>query len=467
MAQTINVKSTVAQADGFAVEVVDSVLLSTRYFQNTEGDNFMGQEVLFDFDDSDLEKGAFLTTTYHNGETVQWRTESVIPPRVANSDSVDPKGLDRVLFERLCRAQGADLNRAAAYQSLLDLKSARLAKRTDRAIELLAAIVLREGKIDFDQPHSNAVGAPDDHISIKYYNPSKGVDNHFVPAVAWSASGAKPYADVCAMVTEMIKRGKRPTDILMGGNAWAALSKDEAFKLYPEAYHSENAILSSGEIDGAQSVGKAVFNGLSLNMIVYSGAYKAADGTLKTFIDPDCVIAISEGCGRCLQGGCTLLNPNSIGYGIENSFVDLTGRHCQSIYKDFDSQKIHLREESRPLPAPRHSVNEFDWVYCDTLSAHASGSVTGVVYAGLTFKVVDTSGSAVTPTTAPACSATTVIGGEGTTITAAATEGKTFKYFACVDGKKGGELTLTGSSLAAPIEADRDNDKAIIIVEQQ
>lgn len=476
MAQTINVKSTTAQAEGFSVEVTDSVLLSTRYFQPGEENNFMGKEVLFDFDGADLAKGVFLTTTYKNGNTTPWRAEAVIPPRVGDEDEVDPKGLDRVLFERLCRAMGADVDRAQAYQNLLALKSARLAMRTDRAIELLCSLVLKEGKIEFDQPHDNTVGADDDHIQCKFYDPAQGCNNHYVPAIAWGQNGATPYKDVCKMLNEIQKHGHKATDLLMGATAWQYLSEDSAFKLYPEAIHSNGSELDFGDIEGANNCGRAVFNGQKLNLIVYSGACKNAGGALEQYIDANAVILIHEGMGRCLQGGCTLLKPEVSGYGIDDSFVDLTGRHCQSIFKDFDKQKLFIREESRPLPAPIWSVNEIYWIYCNTalsspLVDDQSNPISafGVVYQGLSFNCVDTSGNAVTPTTAPACTAKVVMGGTNATITAAATATKTYKYYPVINGVAGAELTLTGTSLKAiPMDVDRDSDnKAKILVVEQ
>lgn len=468
MSQIINVNSTVAQSEGFSVEVEDSVLLSTRYFKPGDENNFMGKEVLFDFDSADLKKGAFLTTTYKNGNTTPWRSNAVMPPRVANEDEIDPKNLDRVLFERICRAMGADLNRSQAYQNLLDLKAVRLAMRTDRAIELLGSLVLAEGKIEFDQPQSDAVGADVDHIQVKFYDPAKGCDNHFVPAVAWGQNGATPYDDVCTMLDKIIQHGHKVTDVLMGVNAWKALKKDQSFKDNVIAIHSDGSVLSFGDLDSANYCGKAVFNGAQLNLIVYSGAYQADDGTLKQYIDPNAVILIHEGMGRCLQGGCTLLNPEYRGYSIEGSFMDLTGRHCQSIYKDFDKQKLYIREESRPLPAPIWSVNEIYWIYCDT-SLGITNSAFGVVYQGLSFTVVDTSGDPVIPTTDPACAATVVMGGSDATITAAATATKTYKYYPSINGEPGAELTLTGTTLQAiPMDVDRDSDnKAIIIVVEQ
>ena len=467
MANTISVLSTVAQAEGFQAEIVDSTLLGSRYFPNTAGDNFAGKEVLFDFDSADLAKGAFLTTGYKDGNTVSWIANSVVPPRVADVDSVDPKDLDRVLFERLCRAQGADLNRGQALQDLAVIKASRLAKRIDRAIEVLAGLILSEGKIEFDQDRDPVSGATD-HIQVKFYDPSKGADNHFVCANAWNANGAHPYDDVCKMVNEMIKHGKRAEDLVLGANAWAALSSDSKFAQFAGAtYHSEDMMLDFGEIDGAQHVARCVFNGVQLNVIVYSAGYKAVDGSMKQFIDPNAAILISSNIGRTLCGGVTLLR-DSVNYDLEGSFMDMTGKYIEHLYKDFNAQKLYIRSESRPLPAPKHSVNEMGWIYCDTSLAITNGAV-GVVYEGLSFECVNTSGQTVTPTTAPACAATVVLGGGNATITAAATSQKTYKYFPSIDGKKGTELTLDSATLKAiPVDCDRDADnKAIIIVEEQ
>ena len=460
MANVISVYSTVAQAEGFDVEVRDTTLLSSRYFPTTPGDEFAGKEVLFDFDKGDLEKGAFITSGYKTGNTVSWIANSVIPPRVGDQDSVDPTDQDRQLFERLCRAQGADLNRAEAYQNLLNLKAARLAARTDRAKELLAAMVLAEGKIEFDQDRDDT-GAETDHIVCKFYDPAKGANNHYVPTNDWSSASAKPYDDICKMITEGMKHGRRYTDLLLGANAWAALSNDEKFEKFAgKTYHSDGMTLDFGDVEGAQHVASAVFNGVRLSVIVYSGAYKDSNDALQNFIDPNAAIIISDGIGRGLQGGCTLLNPDSIGYGIENAFVGLTGIHMMSIFKDFNNQKLYIREESRPLPTPKHSVNEWDWVYCDTSMGIGGNTHFGEVYAGISFE----QDSELTWATNCSSSQGVCIAGQKGSVTLGTVTGKTVKLYAVKDGKPAGEaLTVSDGMIDLPVDNDRDaNGKAII-----
>ena len=452
MANTISVFSTVAQAQGYEVEVKDTVLLGSRYFPTTAGDEFAGKEVLFDFEGSDLEKGAFLTSGYKDGNTTSWIANSVVPPRVGSADVVDPTNQDRQLFERLCRAQGADLNRAEAYQNLLTLKSARLAARTDRAKELLAALVLKEGKIEFDQDKDES-GTDTDHIVCKFYDLTKGADNHYVPAVAWTAEGANPYDDICKMVTAGMGKGRRYTDLVLGANAWVHLSNDAKFKSFAgSTFHSEGMMLDFGDVEGANHVAQAVFAGLKLDVIVYSGAYKKADGSLAQYIDADAAILISEGIGRGLQGGCTLLNPDEIGYGIENAFVGMTGVHMQSIYKDFNNQKLYIREESRPLPAPKHSVNEWDWIYCDT-SMSITGGAFGEVAKGISFDGDKASSYSCAATVVIAVLETAIVGTVVSTI-----------FKAVRDGKPSGEaLKLNGNNIVVPVDADRDAEGKIII----
>lgn len=459
MANVIDVKSTVAQAEGFSVEVRDTTLLCSRYFPTTPGDEFAGKEVLFDFESGDLARGAFLTSGYKSGNTVSWIANSVIPPRVGNEDFIDPTDQDRVLFERLCRAQGADLNRAEAYQNLLSLKSARLAARTDRSKELLAALVLKYGKIDFDQD-KDKTGTDTDHIVCKFYDPNKGADNHYVPAVAWGTESATPYLDVCTMVNEGMKRGRRYSDLVLGATAWVNLSKDEEFKKFSGAtFHSEGMKLDFGDVEGAQHVAEAVFSGVKLNVIVYSGAYKNSEGAMAPFIDPSAAILISEAIGRGLQGGCTLLNPNHLGYDINDSFIGMTGTHIQSIYKDFNDQKLYIREESRPLPAPKHSVNEYDWIYCDT-SMYITNSGFGEVAKGIT---VDQDAN-LTWASDYSIPSGVMIAGQKVAIKEGSVSGKTVKLYAVKDGKPAGEaLKVDQSQIIVPTDCDRDLDDKIIL----
>ena len=255
------------------------------------------------------------------------------------------------------------------------------------------------------------------------------------------------------MVTEGMKHGRRYTDLVLGANAWVHLSNDEKFKSFAgSTFHSEGMMLDFGDVEGANHVAQAVFAGLKLDVIVYSGAYKNAAGEMQMYLESDAAILISEGIGRGLQGGCTLLNPDEIGYGIENAFVGMTGVHMQSIYKDFNNQKLYIREESRPLPAPKHSVNEWDWIYCDT-SMSITGGAFGEVANGISFDGDKASGYSCADTVVVAGLEANVTGAESGTIFKAVREGK----------PSGDPIKLSGGKMIVPVDADRDAEGKIII----
>lgn len=433
MANTINVMSTIAQAEGFEVELNENLLLQKRYFPTSDGDLFAGKEVLFDFEDRDLEKGAYLTTTYQDGKTVNWVANAVIPPRVAISDQVDPKNLDRQLFERLCREQGTDLDRSRAFEDLKVLKALRIAQRNMRSIEELCSHVLKEGGIQFLQPHSNAVGAPDDVIDVTYYKDDKGADNHYIVKTAWGSSGATPYRDVCDMVDRIFAEGSKADDVLMGARAWQRLHNDAEFKDYYASFHVEDAMIFAREIDGTQHVGQGIFNGRPMNLLVNTSCYKDSSGHLVPFIDTDAVIVISPDVGRTLCGGVTLLNPNQPAMVSENAFMDGRGKVIESIYKNFDLNVLELRAESRPLPCPKQSINSFPWIYCDTSitdAGQSEGAFGSVVT--LTYVYKSPTGSTITPSV----TATPVVnrlGGSKMSISAPTHSSYTFDKF-IIDG---------------------------------
>ena len=257
-----------------------------------------------------------------------------------------------------------------------------------------------------------------------------------------------------------MKHGRRYTDLVLGATAWVKLSNDTKFQQFAgHTFHSEGMKLDFGDVEGAAHVAEAVFSGVKLNVIVYSGAYKNSSNVLTPFIEPYAVILISEGIGRGLQGGCTLLNPESRGYGIEDCFVGMSGVHMQSIFKDFNNQKLYIREESRPLPAPKQSVNSYDWIYCNALLG-ISGGAFGEVARGIVFDQDED----LTWATNCTCAATVVVAGKDVSITEGTVTGKTVKLYAVHNGVPDATaLTVSSGKIKVPADNDRNSNDAFII----
>lgn len=401
MANMISVYSTVSQADQLLIEVPENSLLQTRYFPTDRKDEFQSKEVMFDFDEGDLKAGAFVKKGYVNGETVSWRGSVVEPPRIGISDTVDPTDQDRLLFEQLLYAQGVDQpSRADAFDDLKRVKAGREVKRTQRSIEKTCASVLLNNGVTGTIATSSTDPTPV-ALDINYYDPDKGNEQRYIPAVAWGQNGATPYKDVVAMVNALVQHGGKAVDLLIAPQAWQLLEQDDDFKKQFTTFHTEDSVLFAREVEDARHVGMGNFGGYLLNIVVYYGQYKADDGTMTQYLPKDFVCILAPRCGRTLCGGCTLLNPAQIGAEDPisvNSFIQKRGKYILSQYMDLNAQQLAIRCESRPLPAP---YSPWRWI---TMEAQNTNDLSSGVVApdvNLDFAFVDGDGEAIAPTTKP------------------------------------------------------------------
>ena len=401
MANQISVYSTVTQADQLLIDVPENGLLQTRYFPTESKDEFQTKEVLLDFDDGDLKAGAFVKKGYINGETVVWRGSAVEPPRIGIEDSIDPTDHDRLLFEQLMYAQGAESpSRADAFDDLKRVKAGREVKRVQRSIEKTCAQVFLDNGVSGSMPTSATDSTPV-AIDVNYYSDAKGNDQRYIPQHAWGSEGANPYKDVVKMVSELVAHGGKAEDLLIAPQAWAILEQDKEFKDQFTMFHTQDSVLFAREIEGAQHVGMGNFGGYLLNIIVYYGQYKDASGAMTQYLPKDFVCVTAPRCGRTLCGGCTLLNPSTIGaddvVGV-NSFVQKRGKYIVSQFMDLNAQQLAIRCESRPLPAP---YSPWRWI---TMEAQNNNEIAGGVVApdvNLDFVFKDANGSTIVPTTKP------------------------------------------------------------------
>lgn len=364
MASTLSVYDTIAQGKTVLVDNKRPELLQQRYFSTNEPfDLFDAKKVMLDFDEGDLKAGVFVQKGYVDGSTVEFFSEAVEPPRATCKDSIDTSDKDRVIFEQLCRAQGVmNPSHADALEDLLRIKAMRCTNRVARNIEILCAMVLKNNGLYFTMDKS-PTDSTQVTIDVKYYDATGSAPNPqvYTPSVDWGGVGATPYYDVCAMVTELVQHGGRAEDLLMSETAWGYLYADMNTKgllnsqiHYTILANGEVKDLFSAEIEDAKCVGQAQFNGHVLNLIVYNGAYKAANGTITPYLSDDFVCVLAPGCGHTLCGAVAL--PNLAGMLTDGapSVVQKTGKFVLSKTIDMESGIVSVRCESNPLPAPHH-----------------------------------------------------------------------------------------------------------------
>lgn len=384
MAGTISVYDTVAQAKTVLLENRRPELLQQRYFGTEEPlDLFEGEEVLFDLDQGDLKSGAFVKCGYVDGNTTTMFSNAVEPPRIGAKDSINLcSSRDRVIFEQLCRAQGVlNPSHADALEALLRIKALRVSNRAARSIERLCSMLLQNNAIQFQMDTSPTDSTPVT-IDVEYFDSTGGATNPqiYTPVKDWwkiydntenpddpkngqevPVEGSTPYLDVCGMVRTLVQNGGRAEDLLMSEKMWGYLYADMQSKgllnsqiHYTIMANGDVKDLFSAEIEDAKCVGQAQFNGHVLNLIVYNGAYKAANGTMTNYLPDNFVCVLAPGCGHTICGAVTL--PNLAGMLTDGSpsVVQKVGKFIVSKVVDPYTGVVEVRCESRPLPAPYH-----------------------------------------------------------------------------------------------------------------
>lgn len=379
MADMISVYDTISQGNTILIENKAPELLQKRYFPTNEpADVFDSADVLLDFDNGDLEAGAFVSKGYQDGNTTTYFAKVVEPPRIGISDGIDATKKDRVLLEQLSRPVGNVVpSHADALNALLRIKAMRLVKRGERSLAKMIVEVLTKNKIQFQHATSPTdptlvtvdIDYTKDGANPQIYNPSKN----------WGEEGATPYEDVCGMVTKLMHNGGRAEDLLLAPKAWDLLRKDlDKNKIINNYTNQTDAYLKAEELHDAAVVGKISFGGIMLNVIIYNGAYRNSEGKMTPYLPDDFACVLSPNCGKTLCGSVNLPRPAAMVMQNDLSVEIKTGKFVVSRYYDFNEQTVKVRVESNPLPCPAHI---WGWI---TLGKQVEADVSGLSNASVT-----------------------------------------------------------------------------------
>ena len=369
---TILINDTVTQGQTLLMESPRPQLLQTRYFPTDNvTDVFDSKKVMLDFDNGDLQSGAFFQKGYGDGSKTTFYSEVCEPPRIAESDIIDAGDRDRVLFEQLCRAQGNAMpSHADALNDLLRIKAGRCADRVQRGIERLCSMLLQKNALALQYKSSPTASTNDVTVDVQYFNDEttgaaadSGKNPQVYESKAWGGADATPYDDVCAMCRKLVQNGGNAVDLLMSPQMWGHLIADITKKMGNGMPQINYTIINSGDKGGlydadildAQHVGSANFGGYVLNLIVYSGAYTTIETNkevFKPYLPENFVCVLAPNVGHTLCGAVNKASVGAFVNGGDAALVRHTGKFIVTKYFDFANEQVSVRCESLPLPAP-------------------------------------------------------------------------------------------------------------------
>lgn len=361
MATTIAITDTITQVNTLIVEMPSDKLLQERYFPTGEMDIFDSKKLLIDYDNGDRKSGAFLKQGYADGNTTTFFSQTVEPPRVAVSDGIDTvsNDKDRIMFEKLSKPQGnIRPTRSDAFNGLLKLKAVRCADRVSRSIERLCAMAFQDNAVQFQYDTSPVDSSPVT-CDVQFYDPALASNPQAVQAsVAWGASGATPYKDVCKAMHELRNHGGRAEDLLLTPDAWDALRADmDALGLLNSQIHftvianeKSRDNLFPEIMDYCEVIGDMLFDGYRLKIIVYNGGYEAADGTWTPYLGEMFCCVTAPRCGKTMCGAASKVNPKAIVDYDVDAIACLTGKYIVTRHVSTETDDVSVRCESFPLP---------------------------------------------------------------------------------------------------------------------
>lgn len=367
MSTSVALTDTITQVVTQVVEIPSDKLLQDRYFPTGAMDIFDSRALEIDLMHGDRKCGAFLKNGYANGDTTTFFSQTVEPPRISASDGIDTVSnrRDRMCFEQLSKMQGnIRPTRADAMNALLLLKLARCGERVLRGYERLAVMAIFDNAQSFTYNTSPTDSTPVT-CDVQYY---EGLSNPqaYSASVAWGSEGATPYADVAAAARELKNHGGRAADLLLAPAAWDALRADMVAKDIINGSQINFTQISNNKDDGSlypdamdyvDVIGKISFDGIVLNVLVYSGGYEDGDGVWQQYLPEYGVAILSPNCGRTLCGAVSKVNPAAVASYDVDAAVCLTGKVIATRHCSTEDDSVSVRCEAVPICVPNRIWN--------------------------------------------------------------------------------------------------------------
>ena len=203
--------------------------------------------------------------------------------------------------------------------------------------------------------HIGNNGAKGRDLTARYYSGTN--DGVFKPSEVWAAStdDKQPgtwYKGVCAQLSDMRKRGRNATDLIVGSQVGQMILNDPwVWKML------DNRRAELGEVDprwqaaGVTRIGKLNFGGKDLEIFIYEGTYEERDVKSRSLTSKDYFPTT----------GALLAEPNSgkLAYGAVNQmekdekFHTRTGTRVPKSVADVHHNAKETMLTSRPIAVPK------------------------------------------------------------------------------------------------------------------
>lgn len=335
---------------------IESTFFKTRYFPtDLELDVFGTSRVLADYREGGQKIAPFvlprigaIPATRDGFSVYDLEPMNIAISMPLTTDHLNARGFGESI---LSKAKPDERSRKLIISDLAELNA-----RVTRAEELLAInTILDNGTKMFHRTDDKDIGM---EIGVNFYEDGNNTAL-FTPASTWSHSTKSGetwtignwYADMCAMIKALAKRGVRVTEFILAEDVAAFLLADGWF-----CETLNNRRIEFGRLDPsvltdlAYELGVFSFAGRDIRLVVHFGTYEDASGNDVAYVPDGTVIAIAPDVGRGLYGGVTLMDPKT------QEFYTVAGRRAAEAIA---TQRPPARETcvyARPLLVPKRKA---------------------------------------------------------------------------------------------------------------
>ena len=323
------------------------VFLKNRYFNTTDEDIFMTEDVLVDYKDEYQRKMAPCVIPMKGGIPVArtgYRTERLTPPYVAPERVLTVDQLNKRQFGETLFSKRKPAEREAA---ILKKDLTELSDMIDMREEYMAAKTLFDNGYELRHYADEYGGNKYEEFTIHFYEEAEN-PSVYTPAVSWDDGGEQFYQDLRVMVRSLKRRGIPVADLLMGENVAVELFKNDFLLKLLDNRRVQIGELAPKEMPhGATSYGKISVDGTVLEMISYTLQYTDEQNKVQNLVPVDSIALTAPDTGRMLYGAVTQMEET------DRKFHSYPAKRVPHVVSNVKDSIRTLTEKSRPLAVPK------------------------------------------------------------------------------------------------------------------
>ena len=323
--------------------------LRDRYFETSNEDMFVTEDVLVEYKDEKSRKMAPFVMPKKGGIAVPrdgYRTERLTPPYIAPERNLTIDDLKKKQFGETLFSQQSPAAREGQIlkNDLIDLNG-----MIDTSEECMSSQTLFNNGYSFRQYADKYGSSEYEEYEIHFYDGEQNTAV-YVPAAPWSRKNDVIISDLHVIAKLLKNRGLRASDVIFGDDVADVLINNEYIQKLLDNRRLNLADINPQQLpDGATSYGKINCMGIMLELICYSEEYvDIDDGKTKPFVPQGKITMTAPKMGRFMYGAITQMEESDKQY---HTYVNKRVPHIT--YNTHDSVRT-LAQKARPMMVPKY-----------------------------------------------------------------------------------------------------------------